>query len=89
MRLTEFVKEMCEKCSCVDLQYIPDCSNLDDFGDAMMICAMCVLCPIANTYFALVGCAELRERLRMYEDGTIHNQPAGGTSDEKKEKNRK
>lgn len=46
---------------------IPNTDDAEGFSEAMFDCAL-DLCPVANAYFGLVQAAELRERLKKYED---------------------
>ena len=69
--LVDFSKQLCMKnheCQ-FDDGFPPDIAK-DDFGqigDLFMECSMCG-CPIGTVYFIAIQAAELRERLRIYED---------------------
>ena len=70
-RLIDFACAMCAKsedCNGSVMQEIKD--DIDTFGDVMMDCSMDG-CEIADAYFALIGFAEVRERLREYENTGI------------------
>ena len=75
--LVDFVKRMCaiygkHYGGCLYDVTLPDCfgDDLDAMGDMMMECSA-EGCPIGTTYFAMVQAAELRERLRKYEDHDV------------------
>ena len=65
--LVSFTKQICEKCGC---DSIPRTDDESDFSESIFECAF-GLCPIANAYFGLVQAAELRERLKAYEDSGL------------------
>lgn len=62
--LLAFVGQICKKCNC---NVIPETEDVAEFSGSMIDCAF-DLCPVANAYFGLVQAAELRERLKQYED---------------------
>ena len=69
--LIDFSKQMCMKnheCQ-FDDGFPSDLgkNDFDQIGDLFMECSMCG-CPIGTAYFIAIQAAELRERLRMYED---------------------
>lgn len=70
-RLIDFTCAMCAKntnCDGSIAEEIKD--DIDTFWDVMLDCAMDG-CEIANAYFALIGFAEVRERLRDYENAGV------------------
>ena len=67
--LVKFTEEICRKnpeCNFEDC-FPSELTDLADIGDIFMDCSMSG-CPIGTAYFIAVQAAELRERLRMYED---------------------
>lgn len=62
--LLAFVGQICKKCNC---NVVPETEDDAEFCCSMMDCAF-DLCPVANVYFGLVQAAELRSRLKAYED---------------------
>lgn len=64
--LVSFIKQICRSAEggCLD---IPKTDDAEEFSCSMMDCAF-DLCPVANVYFGLVQAAELRSRLKAYED---------------------
>lgn len=69
--LIDFSRQMCMKnheCQ-FDDGFPADLAknDFDQIGDLFMECSMCG-CPIGTAYFVAIQAAELRERLRMYED---------------------
>ena len=69
--LIDFSKQMCMKNhECQFDDGFPADLAKDDFdtiGDLFMECSMCG-CPIGTAYFIAIQAAELRERLRTYEE---------------------
>mgnify|MGYP006988981247 CR=1 FL=1 len=71
--LADFVKRMCvgygsSYGDCMyDMSVPGSFDDLDVVGDMLMGCSAHG-CPVGTTYFAMIQAAELRERLRMYEE---------------------
>lgn len=68
--LIEFSSRMCEcnhMCQFDDSPYDLAKDDVDKIGDYLMECSMCG-CPIGTAYFIAIQAAELRERLRKYEN---------------------
>ena len=67
--LVEFCRRICEACVTCNYEEVPyqTGDDLDDIGDILMDCSSDG-CPVGTMYFAMIQAAELRERLRMYED---------------------
>ena len=69
--LIDFSKQLCMKnheCQ-FDDGFPPDIAkdDFDQIGDLFMECSMCG-CPIGTMYFIAIQAAELRERLRKFEN---------------------
>lgn len=76
--LVNFTKQMCQNCSvCMENDGFPEDKeqDLDFLCDLLMECSMSG-CPIGTAYFIAIQAAELRERLRMYEEKDTPKQPA-------------
>lgn len=72
--LIDFSRQMCMKnheCQ-FDDGFPADLAknDFDQIGDLFMECSMCG-CPIGTAYFIAIQAAELRERLRMYENDSV------------------
>lgn len=70
--LVEFCARLCADygaCGYCQIPYEVG-GNLDVIGDLMMDCSGDG-CPVGTMYFAMIQAAELRERLRMYEDHDV------------------
>ena len=68
--LIEFSSRMCEcnhMCQFDDSPYDLAKDDVDKIGDYLMECSMCG-CPIGTAYFIAIQAAELRERLRKFEN---------------------
>lgn len=67
--LVEFCRRLCTACGTCSYEEVPyqTGDDLDDIGDILMDCSSDG-CPVGTMYFAMIQAAELRERLRMYED---------------------
>ena len=65
--LVDFQKRMCKQCKLCENVNI-DTDNPDAITDYYLDCSMDG-CPIGTAYFIAIQAAELRERLRTYEDG--------------------
>ncbi len=67
--LVEFCRRLCAACGTCSYEEVPyqTGDDLDDIGDILMDCSSDG-CPVGTMYFAMIQAAELRERLRMYED---------------------
>lgn len=64
--LVKYQNELCKRCElCKDVEL--DTENLDAIGDYYMDCSMDG-CPIGTAYFIAIQAAELRERLRKFEN---------------------
>lgn len=71
--LVDFTKNMCSRNHlCSVNSEMEACDDLDALCDWYMDCSMSG-CPIGTAYFIAIQAAELRERLRQYEDA---NDPA-------------
>lgn len=66
--LVSFIKQICCNINGAKCCFALKTDDVKDFSDMMFECAVGQLCPIANVYFGLVQAAELRERLKEYED---------------------
>jgi|BarGraIncu00421A_1022006.scaffolds.fasta_scaffold65664_2 hypothetical protein len=67
IRLMDFCKWHCIENKCAEIEDICN-ETLDDFGERMMDCEDC---SISLLYWFAVGFAEVRNRLKKYEDGII------------------
>ena len=68
-KLVDFCRRMCAMsglCAYESVTYEAT-DDLDTIGDILMDCSG-EGCPIGTTYFAMIQAAELRERLRLYEN---------------------
>ena len=74
--LTAFVEGICKKCGCDFLEYAPLSSNVEKFSEFMFDCAFMSMCPVANAYMGLCGFAEVRELLKMHEEGNAPEEDA-------------
>ncbi len=71
--LVNFTKQMCQNCSvCLVDDGFPEDKeqDLDFICDLFTECYMSG-CPIGKAYFIAIHAAELRERLRMYENDSV------------------
>lgn len=70
--LVEFCSRLCADYGACGYSQIPFevGDDLDAIGDLMMDCSSDG-CPVGTMYFAMIQAAELRERLRMYEDHDV------------------
>lgn len=69
--LVEMCRRMCKKCDQYEenpMEYA-DPEDFGAIGDLFMDCSM-DSCPVGHTYFIAIQAAELRNRLRQYEEGT-------------------
>lgn len=67
--LVEFCKRLCSaytSCNYDEVPYKVD-DDLDNIGDILMDCSGDG-CPVGTMYFAMIQAAEMRERVRKYED---------------------
>lgn len=70
--LVEFCRRLCVvygSCNYAEVPFKVG-GELDDIGDILMDCSGDG-CPVGTMYFAMIQAAELRERLRMYEDHDV------------------
>ncbi len=67
--LIDFTKRMCLRNDCLFymIQNEIEKDDIDNTGDRLLKCSMCG-CSIGTAYFIAIQAAELRERLRMYEE---------------------
>ena len=67
--LVDFCRRMCTVSGACAYESVPyeATDDLDTIGDILMDCSG-EGCPIGTTYFAMIQAAELRERLRLYEN---------------------
>ena len=74
--LIDFSSRMCEcnhMCQFDDSPYDLAKDDVDKIGDYLMECSMCG-CPIGTAYFIAIQAAELRERLRKFENDSEPDQ---------------
>lgn len=70
--LIDFTNRMCASHDCL-FDITPneiDEEDIDNEGDRLLECSMSG-CPIGTAYFIAIQAAELRERLRMYENDSV------------------
>lgn len=67
--LIDFTNRMCERHDCLSymIQNEIEKDDIDNTGDRLLECSMSG-CSVGTAYFIAIQAAELRERLRMYEE---------------------
>lgn len=67
--LVEFCRRLCAACGTCSYKEVPyqTGDDLEDISNILMDCSGDG-CPVGTMYFAMIQAAELRERLRIYED---------------------
>ena len=78
--LIDFTKSACKACKCHIADDLNAIEDIDHIGDFLMDCSMCN-CAIGTFYFVAVQAAELRGRLRLYEDAYGVELPKDGEQD--------
>ena len=72
--LIDFTNRMCASHDCLfDIQNESEEDDIGNTGDRLLECSMSG-CSVGTTYFIAIQAAELRERLRMYEEKDADNQ---------------
>lgn len=74
--LIDFTNRMCARHDCL-FDITPneiEEEDIDNTGDRLLECSMSG-CPIGTAYFIAIQAAELRERVRMYEEKDTPKQP--------------
>ena len=77
--LVDFAKRTCKACKCYLADDVAE-QDIDGLGDFLMGCSM-ECCPIGTYYYIAIQAAELRGRLRLYEDAYGVELPKDGVND--------